>query len=388
MTKTTDPKIKQMLKPKDDTPKVTGSDILTSALKEFKDEHFNYHERVTWKVSTGSLLLDAATGGVSPSLWRLCGNNNAGKTPQMLEIVRNILKDVPNSKAVWVLAEGRLSDENKERCGLTFVTDPKDWAVGTVFVLKANTFELFIKIVKDLVKGNEENVRYAFVVDSVDGLMLRDDAAKDITEANRVAGVPMLSKKMLQSLSLGMWEYGHWMGMISQVTTEIKLDPYAKTANRGGGFSGGNALLHASDVIIEYGASYPGDFILEGAGKFGDGKTKVIGQNVRVTLNKSVIEATKKLPVQYPIKYGRKPSGIWVEREIADLLLDPAAGLATRVGGWITFHPALVKDLKELGIEIPDKINGLDNLYSLFENNIKLADYMFGRMKALKEASS
>lgn len=359
----------------------TSQDLISAILKEHKDEHYNYHEKVSWRVSTGSLLLDTATGGVAPSLWRLTGNNNSGKTPQMLEIVRNILKDVPNSKAVWVLAEGRLSDENRERCGLTFVTDPKDWALGTILLLKANVFELFIRVVKDLVKNNPENIRYAFVVDSVDGLMLRDDAAKDITEANRVAGVPMLSKKMLQSLSLGMWEYGHWMGMISQVTSEIKLDPYAKSANRGGGFSGGNALLHASDVILEYAPSYGGDFILDGAGKFGDGKTKVIGQNVRVTLNKSVLEATKKLPIQYPIKYGRKPSGIWVEREIADLLL--AYGLVSRGGSWITLHASLIADCKAEGLEVPEKVQGLDNLYGLLEKDAALTAFLFNKVKGL-----
>lgn len=356
--------------------------LLSSAMKEAKTEHHNETKKRDWRVSTGSLLLDAATGGIKPSLVRLCGVNNGGKTPQMLEFVRNILKDVPKSKALWVIAEGRgLSDENKSRCGLKFVTDPAEWVDGTIFVLYTNIFELVIKIIKDLVKDNPNDNVYAFVIDSVDGLMLRDDAAKDITESNRVAGVPMLAKKMLQSLSLGMFTYGHWMGLISQVTAEIKLDPYSKAPNRGGMFSGGNSLLHGSDLILQYEPAFLGDFILDGAGKMNDGKTKPIGQNVKVTMVKSMVEATRKTTVIYPIKYGRKPSGIWVEREIADMIL--MMGLANRGGSWISFHPTLLKECEEAGLELPEKVQGVEKLYSLFEENEKLTDYMFSKFNKM-----
>jgi hypothetical protein len=359
-----------------------STSLLSGALKEFKEEHYNATKAVEWEVSTGSLLLDVSTGKVRPSLWRLCGNNNSGKTPQMLEIVRNILKDVPNSKALWVMAEGRLSEENKTRCGLKFVTDPNEWEIGTVFVLKTNIFELVIKIIKDLVKNNDAGIRFAFVIDSIDGLILRDDAAKEITENNKVAGVPGLSKKMLQSLSLGMFQYGHWMGLISQVTSEIKLDPYAKTTNRGGSFSGGNSLLHGSDVIIEYNPPYGGDFILDGKGKFNDGKSKPIGQNVTVVLAKSIKETTRKVKITYPIKYGRKPSGIWVEREVGDLIL--GFGRATLAGaGWITVSPDFIKELEDDGFEFPEKIQGLDNLYKVLQDNEKLTNYLFDKFSKL-----
>ncbi len=384
----TKPSIKTIVKAKDEAPSAldNSKDLLTAAMKDAKTEHHNETKKRDWRVSTGSLLLDVATGGIRPSLTRLCGVNNGGKTPQMLEIVRNILKDVPKSKALWVIAEGRgLSAENMARCGLKFVTKAEDWEPGTVFVLYTNIFELVIKVIKDLVKDNPNDNVYAFVIDSVDGLMLRDDALKEITESNRVAGVPMLAKKMLQSLSLGMFTYGHWMGLISQVTAEIKLDPYSKAPNRGGMFSGGNSLLHGSDVIIQYEPSYPGDFILDGAGKMNDGKTKPIGQNVKVTLVKSMIETSRKTTVVYPIRYGRKPSGIWVEREIADMVL--AWGLATRTGAWIAFTPAIRAELKDKGIEIPEKVQGLDNLYALFEENRAATEYLFGKFGEMLSAA-
>ena len=357
--------------------------LLKAALDDNKADHYNYDETVYWKSSTGSLILDAATGGVMPSLWRLTGSNNSGKTPELLEIIRNILATVPNSKGLWCIAEGRgLSEENRARCGLKFVTTVEDWEIGTVFLLQANVFELFIRILKDLVKNNPANIRYAFGVDSVDGLILRDDLAKDITEHNRVAGVPMLSKKMLQSLSLGMFKFGHFMGMISQVTSEIKLDQYAKTANRGGNFSGGNSLLHGADIILEFENPNLGDFILNNpTGKMNDGKSKPIGQNVRVRMSKSIKEASRKTTVSYPIRYGRKPSGIWVEREIGDLML--AWGLLVKGGSWMTFQDTIISELKEQGIEIPVKVQGMDAVYEIFEQDPKAKDYMYNKFLSL-----
>ena len=75
---------------KKDEKIITSNEILSNFLKTNKEDHFNFEEAVTWKISTGSLLLDAAVGGgITPSLIRLCGPNNEGKTPQAIEICRN-----------------------------------------------------------------------------------------------------------------------------------------------------------------------------------------------------------------------------------------------------------------------------------------------------------
>ena len=63
-----------------------SKNVLDSLLKEHEDLHYNFDEQINWKCSTGSLLLDTATGGIRPSMWRLCGTNNCGKTPQALEV--------------------------------------------------------------------------------------------------------------------------------------------------------------------------------------------------------------------------------------------------------------------------------------------------------------
>lgn len=356
---------------------VDSKDQLASLLNKYKDDHFNYQKRVDWKISTGSLLIDSEIGGISPSLIRMCGVNNSGKTPQTLELTRNFLKDVPNSKCLWFLAEGRgLSEENKTRCGLKFVYTPEEWEVGTVFVLESNIFEVFINAVKTLVKENPHNIKYAFVVDSVDGLQLRDDSKKEIGESSRVAGVPSLSKRMMQSLSLGMFKFGHLMILISQVTAEISLEMYAKKTDRGGSFSGGNTLLHAADYIFEFDSIHNGDIILDSpTGKFNDGKSNAIGRYARLFINKSIKETAKKKKIVYPIKYGRKPSGIWVEREIVDCLelwkLIPDTT-------WKSFSPSLLEELEGAGItDLPEKVQGINKMYSLVEERPDLRDFLY-----------
>lgn len=377
--------IKKVPKEKDESKKLTAQERLQIILEQNKTEHYNFQERADWKISTGSLLLDSAIGGsISPCLLRMCGHTNEGKTPQTLEILRNFLNAVPNSKALWMIAEGRgLSVENKERCGLAFVYSMEEWKTGTVFVLESNVFELFINMVKEVVLDNPEGIKYAFVVDSIDGLMLRSDREKAITENNKVAGVPSISKKMLQSLSLGMFKFGHLMILISQVTAEIKMDEHQKSANRGGDFSGGNSLLHGSDWIFEYQRTFPSDFILDNPdGKLNDGKSKSIGKNAKVIIQKSAVEKSRKLKIEYPIKFGRKPSGVWLEYEVVLELM--RMGLIEKNGSWLLFEKSLLAELKTTFPEIKEQLQGLNRFRIYLEENPELTKALYD--KALKYA--
>lgn len=352
--------------------------------KENKEDHFNFEEAVTWKISTGSLLLDAAVGGgITPSLIRLCGPNNEGKTPQALEICRNFLSEIPKSRVVWILAEGRLSKENRERCGMKFVTNAEEWTDGSVFILESNVYDLIINVIKDLVLNNEENIRYCFVIDSMDGLILKRDKETNPVDASKVAGTQVISKKLLQSLSIGMFKHGHLMIAISQITSEIKIDQYAKTAPRGGMFSGGNALLHWADFILEYSSSNLSDYILDNpSGKMNDGKSKAIGKYSKVMIQKSTTEATRKNLIQYPIKFGKKPSGIWVEYEILDCLL--MWDLVVAKGAWITVDDSLIEELKNSNIEMPKQHQGRENFRKWLEENEVASKYLFNKLKAVQ----
>lgn len=368
----------------------TSNKILAGVLnsKDYRDKHFNYEKRVDWKISTGSLLLDTyLDGGVSPSLLRVCGQNNEGKSPMVLEVVRQFLSSVKNSKTLWMLSEGRLSKENQERCGLKFVYTPEEWDVGTVFVLESNVYELFINCVKPLIKNNEEDIRYCFVVDSIDNLILSDDAKKEITDNNMVAGAPKLSKKMMQNLGLGMFKFGHLMILVSQVTAAIKTDMYERTPNRGGDFSGGNSLLHASDWILEFQKTFRGDYIYDtpnGEWSKDNPSAKTIGKYAKVQIMKSSLEASRYHIVKYPIKFGRKPSGIWLEKEVIDKFL--SLGLITRKASWLSWETSLLSELKSQFPEIKEQIQGEHSMMKYLEDNPAITNFLYPKALSFSRA--
>ena len=104
-------------KPKAEKAATSGAapeKILSNFLNEDKNKihHHNFEEEEDYKVSTGSLLLDIATGGgIGPGLHRFCGINEGGKTSEALEVCRNFLSSIPKGRAMLIKAEGRLSPE-------------------------------------------------------------------------------------------------------------------------------------------------------------------------------------------------------------------------------------------------------------------------------------
>ena len=74
---------------------------------------------------------------------------------------------------------------------------------------------------KDLVSSNDENKRYIFILDSVDGLMTKGDSQKSMTEATKVAGGAVISSMLMNKISLALSKRGHMAIFISQVRSEI-----------------------------------------------------------------------------------------------------------------------------------------------------------------------
>lgn len=371
-----------MAKEKEEKVVLTPEEQLRTYLKDNKEDHYNFAERVNWRISTGSMALDIATGGITPSLVRFCGHNNSGKTPQALEVMRNFLATVPNSRGIFVIAEGRLSQENQNRTGLKFVTSAEEWKDGTIFVFETNIYETVIGLIKETVLNNPSEKRYCFCIDSLDGLILKGDVQKSAEDSHKVAGPQLLTKKMLQSLSIGMFKYGHLLLLISQVTSEVKIDPYAKTATRDGNFSGGNAVEHWADFVLEFQPAYQNDYILDNPdGKVGDGKSKTLGNWCKVKMVKSTLEASKRQVIKYPIKNGKKPSGVWIEYEIGDLLLQWE--MARSKGAWVTIEDSLIKELSDNKLTITKQHNGIKALRSYLEENPEITQYLYQKFKTL-----
>ena len=350
-------------------------------LDQFKDDHYNFKEDIYYKVSTGSLILDIRIGGgIMPGLHRFCGINEGGKTSEALEVMKNALSTVENAKGFYVKSEGRLDPEMEERSGIKFVKNPDDWKVGTCFTLESNVYETVFKIMKTLVVDNEESIRYFFIVDSVDSLIPKCDLAKDLDEATKVAGGALLASKIMQRISLDLSKGGHIMVLISQVRTDIQIDPYSKRAFKNTTASGGNALMHYANFIFEFEGRYKKDLFLEKPNQQYDEKTnKIIGHEVKVSIKKSPNESSG-TSVTYPVRYGRKGgTSIWKELEVKSLLLEN--GMMTKSGAWAEVHPSVIEEAEKIGIECPPKFHGEQAIFKFLEENPKFVQYWYDRFK-------
>jgi hypothetical protein len=319
-------------------------------------------------------------------LWsgQVVGFTEGGKTSESLEIIRNFLKTVPNSRGLLCKAEGRLSKEMQDRSGLTFVWRADQWVAGTVFVLETNVYELVIGIMRDLVVDNPENKnRYIFCLDSIDGLILRDDLEKPITGNSKVAGAPALTKKFMQRLAIAMNKFGHMCIMIGQVSAKVEIDPYAPKDQRQISATGGNAAMHFANWILQFEARYKGDLILEDPKAAPDPiKNKILGHWCKIIIKKSPNEKSN-MPVTYPIKYGRTGGkSIWREYEIVDTLM--SFEKLSKKGAWLTIDQDLADEIKtKVGKEVVILHQGVDNLRKYLEENEDITDYLFNKLKGM-----
>lgn len=355
------------------TPSSSADQI--KALLDGSKEHYNFVEDFTYKVSTGSLILDIQTGGgLNPGVHRFCGVSEGGKTSEALEVARNFQTQVPNSKVIYVKAEGRLSKEVLERSGLDF--DENKW-----FSLESNVYEFVFDFIKSLIQENEDKVRYLFIIDSMDSLITRGDLEKGLSDATKVAGGAVIGGVFLKKVANAMSKYGHMCIMVSQVRETIKLDPYAKVAFKNTTASGGNALLHYANFIFEFEGRYQKDLILEDPDqKYDRVKNKIIGHEVKIVIKKSPNEKTNTI-VNYPIRYGKKNgTSVWKEREIRDLLFEN--GQFIKSGAWVTVNPSTIKQLKEIGIECPEKFQGRDSILEYMDKTPEFVKYWYERLKS------
>lgn len=379
-------------------PTGSASDQLAKYLNANKTEHFNYVEDVDYAISTGSLSLDVELGLLRPSMIRLVGPSSAGKSSFAFNVAKEFLATVPNSRVLYVKAEAKLSAEIQERSGLVFTKDPTTWRNGTVFVFESNIYEVVIGLIRELISNNPNKHVYMFILDSMDGLNLREDSVKAIDQAVRVAGQPKITKEFLQKVSVAMTKYGHMCFFLSQVSAEINLSPYTKTVPRQVGGAGGSAVQHFASHVLEFQNWYESDLILEKPEERLNRITnKALGHMCKIKIIKTDREKRYTV-VEIPIKHLQTGGGsIWREREIGDAMLmwhlitktNPAAekkeGVEAKKGGsWLYFAPILISELAEKGIPpLPEKVQGLNQLYDLLESRRDVSDYLFQKFRAM-----
>ena len=356
--------------------------VLKGFLKQNKEHHYNFEEEISYKISSGSLKMDfELNGGFGPGLHRFVGMNEGGKSSESLEVMKNFLKQ-PNSRGLYITAEGRLSKEMKTRSGINFCSSDEEWDSGSCFIFESNIFEVVLDIMRTLIMDNPENVRYCFILDSIDGLIMKDDLNKSFDDAHKVAGGALLGAKFMQKMSIALAKRGHMAIFISQVRADIKLDPYSKAPIRQTTATGGNALLHFANFILEFEPRFKKDLILSLPNQPIDPqKNPILGHNVKVTVKKSPNEKTN-YTIEYPVRYGRTGGkSVWVERELIDMLT--AWEFISQKGAWISFDEDFINLLKDNGFECPDKIQGESKLNSFLEENSGLANFLIGYFKEI-----
>ena len=270
---------------------------------------------------------------------------------------------------IYIKSEGRLSEDMVERSGVD--TSPEKW-----FVFKSNVYETVINLMRELIKNNSTDTRYMFIIDSMDSLVPKNDLEKPPEEANKVAGGALLSSDFLRKMALGLTTRGHICFMISQIRSKVSINPYEKTDPRVTNASGGNALLHYSDWILEFQDRHLKDIISTQP----NGKGEMLGHWCKVIFKKTPNEKTGSL-VRYPIRYGRiDGKSIWVEYEVVDMLL--AWEMATAKGAWITIADDLIEEVKEkTDLELKKQHHGMDNLRKYFEEEKEIGKYIFFKFR-------
>jgi RecA/RadA recombinase len=364
--------------------KITSNEILSSFLKGNSDDHYNFEETIDYKVSSGSLQLDLQLGGgFGPGLHRFVGINESGKSSQSLEVMKNFLLEVPNSKGFYIKAEGRLSPEIQARSGVKFVFSAEEWEVGTCFVFESNIYETVVDAMRQLVVKNDEKIKFCFLLDSVDGLIAKNDLDKSFEESSKVAGGAVIAATFMKKMSIALAKRGHMAVFISQVRADIKLDPYSKAPVRQTSATGGNALLHFANWILEFEPRFKSDLILKNSSdKTIDlQKNPIIGHWAKVTVKKSPNEKTN-LTIPYPIRYGRTGGkSIWIEKEIVDLLL--AWELVSKSGAWFAPSEDFLQLLSEKGLSFPEKIHGEAALFKVVEEDTELCKFLISYFRSL-----
>lgn len=345
----------------------TPLEQLSAYLEHNKEYFYNHVQEPSYVVSSGSLKLDIEMGGgLRPGVLRFTGVTEGGKTNCALSFARNFLNTVDNSYVIYFRAEGRLSEETLVRQGL--FNHPR------FQIVKGNVYEKVISCISDLINNNPTGAKYLFIIDSMDALIPLGDLAKKPEEALKVAGGSVLSSDMLRRMANKFVAFGHSCIITSQVRSQVKINQYEKSDPKVTNASGGNAMLHYSDWILEFQYRYFGDTITSEADQKGD----ILGHNCKVVFRKTPNEKTY-VRVEYPIRYGRQNGqSIWIEKEIFDVML--AFGLLVKNAGWVSFIEPLLVELKTAGIECPDKVNGEKKFSDLLEENPKLTEFLYKKL--------
>lgn len=323
----------------------------------------------TSSISSGSIILDDMIGFIKPCVFRLYGASGGGKTSCALSYMKSFLTTVDNSKAVYFKAEGRLSSTVRDTSGIKFVSTLTDWTTGTCLVVDGNIYEDVFGYIKSLVTLPDNPFKFFFLIDSIDGLVTQGDSVKDFSEATKVAGGAALCTQALKLYASAVIRQGSYLFIISQQRTKVSVGYVHEVKQMSLDCSGGHALTHYSDVILEFNPIKEKSqfFPSNGSALFPDRAASIrdfflsrsdlpYGHMAEGTVKKSDANV-QNLKFQYPVRYDRNSGeAIWWEREVMYMLL--AQEFITLDRGFVTPSDDFNKILKNHGIEEVGRIRG------------------------------
>ena len=343
--------------------------------KNNKNFHYNDYKELDYKIPTGSLNLDLSLGGGFPAgVHRFTGVNEGGKTSCALAVAKNF-QDHFGEKAmvVYIKSEGRLSNEMVARSGV-------DSSEERFFKFDCNVFEKVFELIRMLVKENEDDKKYMFIVDSVDALCRQNDYEKPFEDSEQVAGGALITSVFLKKMVLPIIKLNHMMILTSQVRVEVATNPYAARGGPKTKQAGGNAIKHYANFILEFQDRYNSDILFENptAAKLED-KGSPIGHICKIVFSKSVNEKTG-ASVRYPIRYGRtNGKSVWLEKEVIDMCY--IWGFLEKKGAWISLDKEIVQRCKKAKVEFFEKIQGEQKLIDFLENNTDFCQFLLELIK-------
>lgn len=370
-----------MAKEKDENSVRSPKDVMGTFLKQNKDYHYNFEETFNYKVPSSSMMMNMKLGGgINPGCVRFAGTTLGGKSSCALDFLNNFLKDEldKNRRGVYFKCEGRLSNEMKLRSGIKFVNSSDEWEEGTCLIVECNIYETVFDTIRELIMNNESKCKFFFILDSVDMMIKKIDFVRALEDAQSVAGGALLTSVFLKKVSVALAKRGHIAVFISQVRETVNINPYAKTPPKQAGASGGHALEHAQDVVLEFLPRYSDDIIRETPT---DKNSKPIGHYAKCKIVKSNNESYGQ-EIRYPIAYGRtNGTSVWREKEILDVLM--SFDMVKRAGAWYRIDESLIKELTEQNIEVADKYQGIDAVDKYLQSTPAAVDYLVKKMTSM-----
>ena len=332
-------------------------------------------------ISTGSLKFDLFLGGGYRSgVARFGAPHEHGKTMQSLTWAREWLRKYENGEVIYIDAEGRLSEDKVEESGLTKLEKFK-WAddlksEGNFRVVIFNVYDHIANYFHKLILDNEklkpkDKKRYFFVIDSLDSLIASKDLAKGFHESEQIGAAQVISAQVMKRIGAYMSKYGHHFHILSQIRANLDINNPNSPKTK---LSGGNAMLHGPSIIGQIMKDWSGTLIYPS----NDTKKDPIGREHSIKFLKTFNNKTHQI-LRIPIKYGH---GIWLEREIIDVLL--ANGVMAQSGSWYSlsdiFSKELTKDYKGPDT-LQTKWQGYDNIVTYLEKNSDLTKFLEAKIR-------